>query len=1055
MKFSSNWIGKILTLTMVMLFTLSISVFAADNVAKIGTTEYETLIMAIDEAISGDTITLLKDIDLGSVAEDTDDLGNACAINLKGKAITLELDGHVIESSVVYITLAVSADAELTIQDSKNTDGAIITNVDTGEAIRSYGKLTINSGKIGADTAKEVYSLILENGSKTTINDGSFNGVIYTNGSRVNNCELTVNDGTFTSMFYLAGAGEYLIEDGSFSIVDNSSNAIIEIERGELTINGGTFEFNVDTSANSTDTTLEGNGSGNYKGTIVVSRQVGSSAASGEETKLTINAGTYTNNLGDALVTVNKSTDKATLTVNVNDATITGNVSDYGTEKGNDETTLSGGTIVEQNPVAKVNNSEFNTLVEAIEYAESGDTVTLLKDIDLGSVAEDTDDLGNACAINLKGKAITLELDGHVIESSVVYITLAVSADAELTIQDSKNTDGAIITNVDTGEAIRSYGKLTINSGKIGADTAKEVYSLILENGSKTTINDGSFNGVIYTNGSRVNNCELTVNDGTFTSMFYLAGAGEYLIEDGSFSIVDNSSNAIIEIERGELTINGGTFEFNVASAANNASATNNGNASGGYEGTIIVSKGKTTTGGDVSLIVTGGTFTNNSGEAFVMANESTTLTSTIEITDATVTGDIAYYGIKESDSTEPVLTKNNITLKGSTAANNSITVYPNKESKEEVEKGNVKTLQTKIVTITFVLDNGSDSILVSGDYGAEVPAQTEPTKSGYNFVAWNPEIPTTFPSGDMTITATWEKKEEDNTGTNTGNTDNNSGSSSTGGGGGGSSATAKYRITVGQKDGGKISPETLKVEKNNDQKFEIKANEGYKIKDVIVDGKSVGAVSEYTFENVKTTHTITAEFEKIEETTSGDNEWENPYKDVDEKSWYYDAVKFVNSNGLFNGVAADTFAPNTNMTRGMIVTVLYRHAKANVTEKSAFNDVNTEMYYSSPIAWAAANGIVNGIGNNEFAPEAEITREQLVAILYRYAKFIERDVSVGEDTNILSYDDINETSEYAIPAFQWVCGAGIVTGRTESTLAPKGTATRAEVAMMLMRFCK
>ena len=166
------------------------------------------------------------------------------------------------------------------------------------------------------------------------------------------------------------------------------------------------------------------------------------------------------------------------------------------------------------------------------------------------------------------------------------------------------------------------------------------------------------------------------------------------------------------------------------------------------------------------------------------------------------------------------------------------------------------------------------------------------------------------------------------------------------------------------------------------------------------------------------------------------------------------DVLKFANENKLFNGVSENEFGANVNMTRGMLVTVLYRLAGEPATNKSIpFADVDTAMYYANPISWAKQNGIVNGVDENDFAPDAEISRQQLVTILYRFAKLMGKDVSVGEDTNILSYDDVNQVAEYAIPAMQWACGAGIITGRTESTLAPTGNATRAEVATMLMRF--
>ena len=277
-----------------------------------------------------------------------------------------------------------------------------------------------------------------------------------------------------------------------------------------------------------------------------------------------------------------------------------------------------------------------------------------------------------------------------------------------------------------------------------------------------------------------------------------------------------------------------------------------------------------------------------------------------------------------------------------------------------------------------------------------------------------------------------------------------------TSGGGGGSAATTKYTITVKQNSNGKISPETVKVEKGNDKTFEIKANAGYEIEDVKVDSESVGAVKEYTFENVKAAHTIEATFKKVEEVAPVEPEdgWKNPFVDVSEDDWYYEAVKFANENKLFNGVSENEFGANVKMTRGMLVTVLYRLAGEPATNKSIpFADVDTAMYYANPISWAKQNGIVNGVDENNFAPDAEISRQQLVTILYRFAKLMGKDVSVGEDTNILSYDDVNQVAEYAIPAMQWACGDGVITGRTESTLAPIGNATRAEVATMLMRF--
>lgn len=178
------------------------------------------------------------------------------------------------------------------------------------------------------------------------------------------------------------------------------------------------------------------------------------------------------------------------------------------------------------------------------------------------------------------------------------------------------------------------------------------------------------------------------------------------------------------------------------------------------------------------------------------------------------------------------------------------------------------------------------------------------------------------------------------------------------------------------------------------------------------------------------------------------------PYADITAGAWYEDAVKYVTHAGLMNGTAADKFAPNAATSRAMVVTVLYRMEGAPaVYSANQFTDVADGLWYSDAIAWAAANGIVNGKSATIFDPNADITREQLAAILYRYANYKGVDVSVGEETNILSYVDAFDISEYAIPAFQWACGEGIINGKGNGVLDPIGNAKRCEFAKMLMAY--
>ncbi len=178
------------------------------------------------------------------------------------------------------------------------------------------------------------------------------------------------------------------------------------------------------------------------------------------------------------------------------------------------------------------------------------------------------------------------------------------------------------------------------------------------------------------------------------------------------------------------------------------------------------------------------------------------------------------------------------------------------------------------------------------------------------------------------------------------------------------------------------------------------------------------------------------------------------PFVDVEADDWFYDSVQFAYQNGLMSGTSDTTFAPFSGTTRGMIVTILHRLEGAPETEAvNQYEDVADGQYYSDAVAWGDANGIIFGYGNGNFGPDDTITREQLAAILYRYADFKAMDITTGEDTNILSYDDSFDMSTYAVPALQWAIAEGLITGRSESILAPTAGATRAEVSMVLMHF--
>ena len=257
------------------------------------------------------------------------------------------------------------------------------------------------------------------------------------------------------------------------------------------------------------------------------------------------------------------------------------------------------------------------------------------------------------------------------------------------------------------------------------------------------------------------------------------------------------------------------------------------------------------------------------------------------------------------------------------------------------------------------------------------------------------------------------------------------------GGNTGGGTVTTSYTITVNQTNGGKISPSTVSVTKGSDKTFTITANEGYKIADVLVDGKSVGAVGTYTFKNVTAKHTITAKFEKTDDVNNVGG-----FIDVKPTDWFAEAVQYAVDEGLMNGTSADTFTPHGATTRGMIVTILYRQAGSPAVESDG------KTWWSDARVWAMANGVSDGTNMDK-----EITREQLATMLYRYAELTGEDVS--KTTSLDGFTDGGEVSSYAVDALKWAAAEGIVTGKTGGIIDPQVGATRAETAAMFMRFCE
>lgn len=282
-------------------------------------------------------------------------------------------------------------------------------------------------------------------------------------------------------------------------------------------------------------------------------------------------------------------------------------------------------------------------------------------------------------------------------------------------------------------------------------------------------------------------------------------------------------------------------------------------------------------------------------------------------------------------------------------------------------------------------------------------------------------------------------------------------GGGSTGGGtssgGGGGSSYNSYTITATAGAGGSISTgEKVSVREGESAGFTFTPNKGYQIADVLVNGKSVGAVKTYTFTNVRSNQNIYVTFK--ESNGQVNEETGIAFEDVKKNDWFADAVYAAVNNGWFSGTSKNSFSPNLGTTRGMIATVLWRmENKPTASAASIFQDVARGMYYTDGVNWAREYDVVKGYGNGKFGPQDHITREQVAAILYRYAKFKGYDVS--KTASLDGFTDGDKTSEFAKTSMAWAVANNLISGKGNNILEPKAGATRGEVASILTRFDK
>ena len=982
-----------------------------NGVAEVGGKYYASLQKAVDNAGKGETVTLLQDTAEDIVIPE----GAELTLNLNGKTLTNHEDHTITNKGTLTITGGGTVDnvthARAAIQNEPGGNvvlngGAYTRSKENGQNaeasggnsyynIVNHGTMEINSGV--SVTQNGQFSSMIEN--------GWYNGSQNTGGK---NSVLTINGGTFSGGLNTIkndDYGELVINDGTFTSMSQAAF----LNWNVATVNGGTF----DAAGASNGVILNGYIDGTMdQGKLTIN---GGTFNAGEKTVITtMGGGTHSGDIeitGGTLngsIVLTDSSEGARLTI-TQKAKVTGNV----TNSGKADVAITDGATVD----GQVSNSAggtmsvVNSTIGSVPEGTTAETIVIVNSTVDGTLTTNT---AENAAVMVGGK--TYETLGAAITAAkagdTIYVLKDIPEAAGIAVPSGKNF------TIDFGG--HAYTLKDPGAGSAGTESNGFQFlkdsTITLKNGT-VRIAEGttSIKRIIQ------NYANLTLED-----MHFFA---EHQADGEDYALSFNNGSIIFKGDTDIVTTSDEAIAFDVCKYSSYPST--NVTFDESYTGTINGKIVYDSTVADTHKLTIQGNGTFGAIEAASGAAEAAK--SGIEVTSGHFAKPVNEDYLADSVKAQ---------LESASNPEAPYSYYPSLEAAQAaaqpgdtITEVNATTGKTKYTVTLDYADGETANSLYTVTEGTELTLPT-PSRSGCTFEGWydgSSRMSSPYKvMKDVTLTAEWDYN----------------GSSS-------SSGSTRYTVSVEDTDNGSVKVSPTRASKGSTVTVTVKPDEGYELDKLTVTDKNGDRIKltdkgdgKYTFQMPASKVTVEAVFTAVEPEPEG-----LPFTDVTSRDWFYDAVAYVYDKGMMEGTTDTTFAPTMNLTRSMIAQVLYNlEERPEAPGAAGFPDVAAGAWYADAVNWAAARGIVKGYDTGAFGPEDSVTREQLAAILYRYAQAKGYDTTQG-GMAVREFSDSASISDWAQTAMSWAVNAQVLSGKGNGVLDPQGTATRAEVAQMLMNF--